>query len=90
MLILSWNIERMFNMLNALIDNKDDSLIELFGRDNWDKLLVESNGNKAEAMGWIKHVCKSNVNNTRQLLLEIKKLTKGNPDVQKRLKAVGL
>ncbi len=90
MLTLSWNIEKMFNALNALIDSKDDALIEWFGKDHWDRLLIKTNGNKEEAMEWVKHVCVVKVNNTYQLLLKIKKLTKDNHDVQKILEAMGL
>lgn len=90
MFILSWEIEKMFNALNAIIDNNEGTLIECFGIDNWDRLVELSNGDKKEAVEWVKHVYKVNLNNTHQLLLEIKKLTKDNSNVQKILEAVGL
>lgn len=80
----------MFNALNAIIDNNEGTLIECFGIDNWDRLVELSNGDKKEAVEWVKHVYKVNLNNTHQLLLEIKKLTKDNSNVQKILEAVGL
>lgn len=90
MLILSWNIKKMLNAFEAMIDGDDDALIKWFGYDQWNLLIEEADGNTDEAMEWVKNTCKSKVKATYQLLQAIYRETEDNLIVQKRLKAIGL
>ena len=88
--ILSWNVEKLLNTFNAMIDEKDNALIEYFGRDNWNELVNEANGDTEAAMEWVRFICHSKVEETYQLLQTIYNETKDIPIVQKRLEAIGI
>ena len=90
MLTLSWNIKKTFETLNDLIDGKENALIDYFGEDNWNELLIASEGNENDAMDWVKRNLKGELHGLYILLKEIKNDTKDNELVQRKLKAIGI
>lgn len=89
-IILAWDIKKMFEALEDIIDNKENVLINYYGLEQYNELLQINGGNVEEAKEWIKHVLKSKIKSTEQLLEHISNETKDNNIVQKRLKAVNI
>lgn len=89
-IILAWDIKKMFEALEDIIDNKENVLINYYGLEQYNELLQINGGNVEEAKEWIKHILKSKIKSTEQLLEHISNETKDNNIVQKRLKAVNI
>lgn len=89
-IILAWDIKKMFEALEDIIDNKENVLINYYGLEQYNELLQINGGNVEEAKEWIKHVLKNKIKSTKQLLEHISNETKDNNIVQKRLKAVNI
>ena len=89
-LILSWDINKMFQAIQDIIDKKENTLIEYFGEENYNRLLEYNGGDIQGANDWIKGVLKDRIGSTLTMLYCIAKETEGNNIVQERLKAVGI
>ena len=89
-LILSWDINKMFQVIENIIDKKENAFIEYFGKENYNSLLEYNGGDIQGANDWIKKVLKDRIESTLTMLRCIAKETEGNNIVQERLKAVGI
>lgn len=88
--IISADVIRLFKTLEEIIDGKENSIINWFGIENYNKLITEAGGDIDTANEWIKLTLKDAIQNTNYLLHCIADETKDNDVVQKRLKAAGI
>lgn len=88
--IISGDVIRLFKTLEEIIDGKENSIINWFGIENYNKLITEAGGDIDTANEWIKLTLKDAIQNASYLLHCIADETKYNDVVQKRLKAAGI
>lgn len=89
-LILSWDINKMFQVIERIIDKDENALVEYFGIDAYNRLLEYNGGDIDGALQWITEILKDNIESTLIMLHCIAKETKEINIVQARLKAIGI
>lgn len=89
-IVLTWNLHRTFDYVEKLIKgDRINTLIEYYGKDNYKRLLLDSNGDTESVLAWIEDCFIGNIHNLRMLLQILTDETTDNELVQRRLKAVG-
>lgn len=89
-IILSWDVKKMFKVIEDIIDGKENALITYFGSENYNKLLIANGNNQEETIEWVKRILKTKIKNTEKLLKYIADKTRENKNIQKRLKAINI
>lgn len=89
-IILSWDVKKMFKVIEDIIDGKENALITYFGSENYNKLLIANGNNQEETIEWAKRILKTKIKNTEKLLKYIADKTRENKNIQKRLKAINI
>lgn len=57
-IILSWDVKKMFKVIEDIIDGKENALITYFGSENYNKLLIANGNNQEETIEWAKRILK--------------------------------